>query len=331
MEDFIKGLILLPPMLEIKTIGGYGEFGRNCTAIKVDDEVILIDMGIHLENYINLTEDDEKNITIQELIWAKAVPDIDLLEDWKDKVIAIVPTHAHLDHVGAIPYLANEFDAPVYSTPFTNAVIKSIIRDKGYEVYNPLKVVQLNEKVKISGDIEIEFINITHSTPDSSMVVIHTKYGSIVYANDFKLDKTPTLGEESNLKRLKEIKREMDPLSWTQLTLVTVVFTLFMIYPLFSVMYTAFFYGGEFSLIYFQILLSVLRVCKNKSSGSSREAISINLSKSSLGMIISRSSSHGINPLCLTAPSSVPASNQYWISCLLQIPSTTFIISSITS
>jgi len=195
-------------MIEIRTIGGYGEFGRNCTAIKVDNEVILIDLGIHLENYINLTEDDEENKTVQELIWAKAVPDIDLLKDWKDKIVAIVPTHAHLDHVGAIPYLANEFNAPIYSTPFTNAVIRSIITDKKFAVYNPLKVVELNSRHKISNNFEVEFINITHSTPDSTMVVVHTKYGSVVYANDFKIDRTPTLGEESNLERLKEIKEE---------------------------------------------------------------------------------------------------------------------------
>ncbi len=193
-------------MIEIRTIGGYGEFGRNCTAIKVGDEVVILDLGVHLENYIQMTEDDDKEVSVDELTLAKAIPDLSLLGDWKEKVVAIVPTHAHLDHVGAIPYLANEFNATIYSTPFTDAVIRSILRDKKYDIRNEMKVVKLNSKHKISENIEIEFVNITHSVPDSAMVVVHTPEESIVYANDFKLDNTPTLGDKPNLKRLKELK-----------------------------------------------------------------------------------------------------------------------------
>ena len=195
-------------MLEIRTIGGFGEFGRNCTAIKVDNEVILLDMGLHLENYIRFTENEEKNVTTDELTWVKAIPDISELKDWKSLVIAIIPTHAHLDHVGAIPYLAGEFDAPIISTPFTDAVIRSILRDKKWEIRNELKVAQLNSTHKISEKIKVEFINMTHSTPDAVMVAVHTPYGVIVYANDFKIDHTPTLGEEPNLKRLKELSND---------------------------------------------------------------------------------------------------------------------------
>jgi len=195
-------------MIEIRTIGGYGEFGRNCTAIKIDNEVILLDLGLHLENYIRFTENREENATLSELTWVKAIPDISKLGDWADSVVAIVPTHAHLDHVGAIPYLAGEFDAPIISTPFTNAVIKSILRDKKWDLRNELKVIQVNSTYTVSENIKIEFINMTHSTPDSTMVAIHTPYGVIVYANDFKIDKTPTLGEKPNLKRLAEISKD---------------------------------------------------------------------------------------------------------------------------
>lgn len=195
-------------MIEIKAIGGYGEYGRNCTAIKYKNEVLILDLGLHLENYIKLSEDDDRNLTPQELIWANAVPNLENLGSWKDLVKAIVPTHAHLDHVGAIPYLAPEFDCPIISTPFTIAVIKSMIKDKRWEFYNELKVAQLGSTHKISENFEIEFINITHSTPDSSIIAVHTPEGTIIYANDFKIDNFPTLGDVPDINRLKEISKK---------------------------------------------------------------------------------------------------------------------------
>src|SRR3989344_5693230 len=95
-------------MIQIQAIGGYNEVGKNCTAIKIDDEIIILDMGIHLDNYIEYTKDEELTyINPEELIEVGAIPDINSIE--KELVKAIIPTHAHLDHVGAIPYLANKF------------------------------------------------------------------------------------------------------------------------------------------------------------------------------------------------------------------------------
>ena len=196
-------------MIQLCTIGGYNEIGRNCTAIKIDEEVIILDLGIHLEKYIRYTEDEDiKKFSANELIKAGALPDLSIIEDWIEKVIAVVPTHAHLDHIGAIPYLSDRFNAPIISTPFTNAVIRAILEDENMTLKNPLKVVNINSKYKISDNIEIEFVNITHSTPQTAMVVLHTKKGAILYANDFKIDNFPTLGLKPNFDRLKEIASE---------------------------------------------------------------------------------------------------------------------------
>ncbi len=194
-------------MIEIITVGGYNEVGKNCTAIKIDDQVILMDLGLHLDAYISYTEDEDLfAINPDELIKVGAVPDISVLKDWKSKVKAIVPTHAHLDHVGAIPYLAHNFNAPVICTPFTAAVLKTIVKDEELNLKNPIKILNVNSSYKLSDGIKIEFINMTHSTPQTVMVALHTKYGVIIYANDFKFDNFPVLGKKPNLERLKQLK-----------------------------------------------------------------------------------------------------------------------------
>ena len=199
--------------VEICTVGGYGEVGRNMTAIRIDDEVIICDMGVHLEHYIALTEDEDVvNISPKRLISHKAVPDIGKIKEWKPLVKAIVPTHAHLDHIGAVPFLGPEFNAPVICTPFTAKVLTAIIDDAGIQFPNKIKVLNVNSTITISEQISIEFVSITHSTPQTVIVVIHTPYGKIIYANDFKFDNTPVIGTKPNLARLEELGNDQDVL-----------------------------------------------------------------------------------------------------------------------
>jgi len=195
--------------VEICSVGGYNEVGKNCTAIKVDDEVILIDMGIHLESYIHYTQDEDvHDITAKELMRVGAIPDISVIEKWRKQVKAIIPTHAHLDHVGAIPYLGNKFDAPVLCTPYTAAVLKTILKDEKINIRNDIKVLSPNSIYTISKKIKIEFINMTHSTPQTVMVAVHTPQGVILYSNDFKFDSFPTLGKKPNFERLHELGKK---------------------------------------------------------------------------------------------------------------------------
>ena len=193
--------------IEICTVGGYEEIGKNCTAIRVDDEVVICDMGVHLDKFIPLTEeaDDVINIPPKVLMREGAIPDISKIRDWRDKVIAIMPTHAHLDHVAAIPFIANRFDAPIICTPYTAAVIRAILKDERMSIPNEIKELNVNATYKLSEKITIEFINMTHSTPHTVTIAIHTPYGIVMYANDFKFDSNPTLGKKPNFKRLREL------------------------------------------------------------------------------------------------------------------------------
>ncbi len=193
-------------MIEIYTLGGYDEVGKNMSCVKVDEEAVIFDIGLHLENYIRFTEEveDVHFVSTRSLIQNHVVPDIKPIEQFKNKVLAIVPTHAHLDHVGAVPFLAKKFkNVPVICTPFTGAVLKSIIRDDNIDFRNPIKTMNINSKIKLSDNLELEFINSTHSTPQTVMAALHTKYGTIIYANDFKFDEFPTFGQKTNIEKLR--------------------------------------------------------------------------------------------------------------------------------
>jgi ribonuclease J len=194
-------------MIEIMPVGGYREVGKNCTAVKVDDEVIILDMGLHLQNYIHYTQDDDDvDLSLPMLTKIEAVPDVSVIKDWIPKVQAICISHAHLDHVGAAPFLAPVFKCPIHGTPYTIEVLKVLLEDKEMRIPNKLVAHDVNSIFKVSDNIKIEFISITHSVIHTAMVVIHTKYGSVVYANDFKLDNQPTLGSKSNLGRMEQLK-----------------------------------------------------------------------------------------------------------------------------
>ncbi len=193
-------------MIEICTVSGYDEVGKNMTAVRVDNEVILLDMGIHLDSYIRYTRDDDYfDITKSELIKAGAIPDDSVIFDWRNYVKAIIPSHAHLDHVGAVAYMCNSYNAPIICTPYTEAVLLSLAKDRDIKIKNPIKVLHSNSSIKISQNILIEFIHVTHSIPQTAMVVIHTKYGAVVYLNDFKLDNHPIIGKKTEIKKIQAL------------------------------------------------------------------------------------------------------------------------------
>lgn len=192
-------------MIEICTIGGYNEIGRNMTAVKIDEQVIIIDMGLYLPKYIEYTEDEDiKLVPVKKLVDVGAIPDDSVIDDWKDKVVAIIPTHAHLDHLGALPFISNKYNAEILCTPYTKELILAICYDENLKLKNHIKTLSPNSKYKL-GEVEIEFVHTTHSTPQAVMVALHTKYGTVLYCNDFKFDSFPVLGKKPNFKRLKEL------------------------------------------------------------------------------------------------------------------------------
>ncbi|MAG15801.1 ribonuclease J [Candidatus Woesearchaeota archaeon] len=196
--------------VEICTVSGYSEFGKNMTAIRYENEVVILDMGIQPEKFIKFTEDEEdfSAIRTNDLVKAGAIPDVSPIKDWAHLVKAIVPSHAHLDHCGSIIYLADNYNAPVLCTPFTAEVIRSMIKDREIKFKNKISIAQPNGMKKISKNITVEFIHTTHSTPQSSTIAIHTPGGIVVYTGDFKFDLTPVLGKPPNIKRLKALGKE---------------------------------------------------------------------------------------------------------------------------
>ena len=197
--------------IEVCCIGGFSKTEGNSVAIKIDDQVIILDMGLSMDNYVKYQEDfeDVSTKTYATLLKAEAVPDYNSIRDWKDQVIGIIPSHGHLDHVGAIPFAATMFpEVPIISTPYTIEVLKTILQDERIELNNKLITIGLNGTYQISDKIKVEFVHVTHSIPHTAILVLHTKYGKIMYANDFKLDDQPVLGSKPNYKRISELGNE---------------------------------------------------------------------------------------------------------------------------
>lgn len=192
-------------MIQVFTIGGYSEIGKNMTAVKIDDEIIILDMGLYLPAVLEYEEGDPRELTTKDLIKIGAIPNDNIIEKYSDKVKAIILGHCHLDHIGAAPYLAKHYDCPIIGTPYTLEVLKTLLEDHEDNYSNRLKQLNINSHLKISKNIKIEFINITHSTPQTVLVAIHTRYGIIMYANDFKLDNHPVLGKKPDYERLKHL------------------------------------------------------------------------------------------------------------------------------
>ena len=198
-------------MIQIIPLGGYQEVGKNMTALRVDNDIIILDIGLHLPNYIKFTEDEEEDVrfySADKLRKAGAIPDDSYLWQYKDNVKAILTTHAHLDHMGAIPYTANNYDCPIICTRFAAEVLKTICKDEKIKLNNKINVMAENSRIKLTNNITIEFINITHSTPQTVIIAVHTPYGTVLYANDYKFDNHPTIGKKPNYKRFEQLGKE---------------------------------------------------------------------------------------------------------------------------
>ena len=203
----------------ITAVGGYNEMGRNMTAIRVGEEVIIMDMGLRLDR-VQIHEDVEiDRINSRDLINMGVIPDDRVMKQVGGKVKAIVCTHGHLDHIGAIPKLAHRYDAPILSTPYTTELIKQqISNEKKYKVNNKVEALPTGQMYEVSQNISIELIRVQHSIIDSAFAAIHTPGGTILYANDFKIDRTPTIGEAPDFERLRQIGKEGVTLMITEST-----------------------------------------------------------------------------------------------------------------
>ncbi|ODR81674.1 ribonuclease J [Haladaptatus sp. W1] len=195
--------------IEIATIGGYEEVGRQMTAVRAGDDVVIFDMGLNLSKVLLHDNVETEKLHSLDLIDMGAIPDDRVMSDLEGDVKAIVPTHGHLDHIGAISKLAHRYNAPIVASPFTIELVKQQIQgEEKFGVENDLIKMEAGETMQLSDDVELEFVNVTHSIIDAINPVVHTPEGAIVYGLDKRMDHTPVLGDPIDMKRFREIGRE---------------------------------------------------------------------------------------------------------------------------
>ena len=195
--------------IEIATIGGYEEVGRQMTAVRAGDDVVIFDMGLNLSKVLIHDNVETERMHSLDLIDMGAIPDDRVMSDIEGDVQAIVPTHGHLDHIGAISKLAHRYDAPVVATPFTIELVKQQIQsEEKFGVQNDLIKMDPGETMPIGEKCELEFVNVTHSIIDAINPVLHTPEGAVVYGLDKRMDHNPVIGDPIDMKRFREIGRE---------------------------------------------------------------------------------------------------------------------------
>src|SRR3989338_3816583 len=162
--------------MKLHTIGGYNEVGKNMTALEINEDVFVFDSGLFLPAIVGLTE-REKIPTEKGMRHLGALPDDLYLErkNLRDKVRALLISHAHLDHVGALPYNAERYNADVVGTPFTTEVLKVLMQDNNQRIRNKIVSIQPNGSYTVKGkkNYRVEFVNMTHSTIQSSLIAVH--------------------------------------------------------------------------------------------------------------------------------------------------------------
>jgi ribonuclease J len=166
-------------------LGGLGEFGMNMLALRFGDEIIVIDAGMMFP---------EAELLGVDIV----IPDIAYLKQHKAMVKAIVLTHGHEDHIGAIPYILRDLNVPLYGTRFTLALVSKRLEERGLLESAVLKEVSAGSTVKL-GPFEIEFIHVTHSTIDCVALAIRTPVGVVIHTGDYKMDSTPPDQQPFNL------------------------------------------------------------------------------------------------------------------------------------
>ena len=178
--------------LRVIPLGGLGEIGRNMMVLECNDDIIVIDAGVLFP------EEDMPGIDF-------AISDFSYLRENRDRVRAILITHGHEDHIGALPFLLREIDAPVYASRLTHGLISVKLRERGL-----LRSAQLNEvapgvPIQICSAFDAEFFRVCHSIPDAMGIAINTPLGVVVHTGDFKIDHTPADGIRTDFTRLSQI------------------------------------------------------------------------------------------------------------------------------
>ena len=180
--------------LHLVPLGGLGEFGMNCMAVRWGDDIIVVDAGLMFP---------EAELLGVDIV----VPDISYLTENRSKVRGIVLTHGHEDHIGALPWILSELNVPVWGTEFTLAYVEDKLDEHGLLDDADLRELRAGERVKI-GPFTIHPIQVTHSLVDCVSLAIHTPLGVVIHTGDFKVDPTPTDNRLFDLHTFAEYGKE---------------------------------------------------------------------------------------------------------------------------
>jgi len=182
------------PLLEVVPLGGLGEFGLNMLAVSYGDTLLVVDAGSMFP---------EPELLGVDLI----IPDLTYLQQHPARTSAVVLTHGHEDHIGALSHVMRTISGPVYGTPFTLALAEPKLVEQNIDTGDRLVSVRPRDKI-IVGDFTVEFLRVTHSMPDCVAVAIHTPVGIVICTGDFKIDQTPIDGEHFDFHRLAQLGSE---------------------------------------------------------------------------------------------------------------------------
>lgn len=175
-------------------LGGVGEFGCNCMAVRYGEDMILVDTGM------GFPQETAYGVDVE-------VPDFDFLEEYRDNIVAVVITHGHEDHIGAVPYVLKKFNVPLYASHFTMGLIESKLEEHDILGDVMLHRVEPRDRVEI-GEFEVEFIRVSHSLIDCFALAINTPIGTLIHTGDYKVDETPVIGEPIDLRTLRRYGQE---------------------------------------------------------------------------------------------------------------------------
>ncbi len=178
--------------LKIIPLGGLNEIGKNMTVFEYNDTIVVLDCGLAFP------DEDTPGIDL-------VIPDTSYLEKNADKIKAVVLTHGHEDHIGALPYFLKDFNVPVYGTLLTLGIVENKLKE--HNIRAKLNVVKAGDTIKL-GAIEAEFIHTNHSIADAVAIAFHTPVGTVVHTGDFKIDSTPISGEMIDLTRFGELGKQ---------------------------------------------------------------------------------------------------------------------------
>lgn len=176
--------------LEIIPLGGVGVFGMNMLALRYGGEVIIIDAGM------GFPEEDAPGVDI-------VIPDFTFIDQYRDEISAIVLTHGHEDHIGAVPFLLKEVNVPVYGTHLTLSFLESKFEEHGLVDSASIHAIEPRDRLSL-GNFEVEWMHVTHSLTSCTAVAVTTPVGVIIHSGDFKIDETPVVGPSTDLQRLTE-------------------------------------------------------------------------------------------------------------------------------